>query len=74
VSIVGDLHKNDPGAYTITVYSRLNRKRGVSTRASLTQAEALAKRWARRTGGSAVIHRCLHNTALMRPSYPEKWQ
>ena len=67
-------HKNDPGAFTITVYSKLNRKRGSSTRTSLDQAKALASRWARRTGGSAVIHRCLHNTALGRPSYPEAWQ
>ena len=67
-------HKNDPGAYTITVYSPLGRKRGTATRTNRMKAEALARRWVRMTGGSATIHRCLWNSSLGRPSYPEAMQ
>ena len=68
------LHKNDPGAYTITVYSRLQRKRGTTTRANLMAAQAVGKRWARMTGGSAVVSRVIWNSALPRPTYPEALQ
>ena len=68
------LHKNDPGAFCVTVYSRLQRKRGTTTRRNRMSAEALCKRWVRMTGGSAVIHLALYNTALPRPSYPEALQ
>ena len=68
------MHKNDPATYVVTAYSRLGRKRGQSTRGNRMSAEALAKRWARMKGGSAVIHLCLYNTALPRPSYPEALQ
>ena len=67
-------HKHDPGTYTIEVFSRLNRKRGETTRPNLMSAIALAERWHRMTGGSASVSRRLYNTALGRPAYPEAWQ
>jgi hypothetical protein len=68
------LHKHDPGAYRVEVFCRLHRKRGQSTRPNLMSAIALSDRWARMTGGSAVIVLVVRNTALGRPSYPEAWQ
>lgn len=59
-------HKNEPDTYSIRAYDTLGRRRGIRLRQTLTSAQALADRWARLTGGSAVVHRCLYNTAITR--------
>ena len=69
-----DLHKNDPHTYVVTAYDRLGRKRGQRLRTNFQDSINFARRWQRCTGGSAVIHRCLYNTSLPRPSMPARLQ
>jgi hypothetical protein len=66
------MHKNDPGAYTVELFQAEGRKRRsrrewVTT--TLIDAQRLANCWKRRTGGSAVVKRCIDNTELR----PERW-
>ena len=61
-----DQHKNNPGDYSVTCYCPVGRRRGIRLRARVTDAQALADRWARLTRGSATVHRCIYNTAISR--------
>jgi hypothetical protein len=61
--------KYDPGAYTVLVFDSVGRRKGARTRSSLTAARALAARWIGVTRGSAVVLRCVWNSAI--PS--ESW-
>lgn len=67
------MHKNDPGAYTVELFQAEGRKRR-SRREWVTgkfmRALSIANRWKRRTGGSAVVKRCIDNTELR----PERWE
>jgi hypothetical protein len=65
-------HKNEPDTYSIRLYDRLGRKRGIRLRHNLMASQALADRWSRLTGGSATVHRCLYNTALSRGKWRAK--
>jgi hypothetical protein len=66
------VHKNDPGAYTVELFQaegcRRSRREWVT--GELMPALSVANRWKRRTGGSAVIKRCIDNTELR----PERWE
>ena len=69
------MHKHDPGAYTVRLFTRSGRPRQrqwiVGT---YTVGVALVQSWARRTGGTGVVLRCLYNNALVRPTMPERLQ
>ena len=67
-------HPYDPGAYTVLLFTQHNRKRGRLFTANYQRGIDAAQRWARRTGGSGVVMRCLFNTSLGRGAYPAKWQ
>ena len=58
--------KHDPGAYSVVVFDRLGRRRGIRIRANFMQSVKLAERWKRMTGGSAVVIRCIYNTEIRR--------
>lgn len=67
-------HKHDPGTYIIYVFSSLGRPKGQTLRPNYTSATALADRWKSLTGGTASVHRCLYNNALLRPAFSEDQQ
>ena len=67
-------HPYDPGQYTVLLFTRHNRKRGRLVVLNYQRSLGAASRWARRTGGTAVVMRCLFNTSLGRGAYPAKWQ
>lgn len=67
-------HPYDPGSYVVLLFSRHNRRRGRLLAANFQRGREAAGRWARRTGGSAVLLRCLFNTELGRGAYSAKWQ
>jgi hypothetical protein len=69
------LHKHDPGVYTVRLFTSAGRPRQRQWLAvSYQSATGLVTRWSRRTGGTGVVLRCLYNSALMRPTMPERWQ
>jgi len=57
-------HKYDIGTYSVQTFTGPNRQRKTWLLHSYTAAVNLAKRWHRRTGGSAVVRRTLYNTAM----------
>lgn len=67
-------HPYDPGRYSVLLFTPHNRKRGRLLVSNYQRSTEAAARWKRRTGGSAVVLRCLFNTALGRGAYSEKWQ
>jgi len=67
-------HQYDPGSYTVLLFTVHNRRRGKLQVKNYQRGIDAAQRWTRRTGGSAVLMRCLFNTALGRGAYPAKWQ
>jgi hypothetical protein len=67
-------HQYDPGNYTVLLFTMHNRKRGRLQARNYQRGVNAAQRWARRTGGSAVLMKCLFNTTLGRGAYPAKWQ
>lgn len=64
-----DKHKNNPGDYIVTFYCPVGRKRGYRLKDNLSNSQKLADRWARMSGGSAVVHRCLYNTTVSRAKW-----
>ncbi len=67
-------HPYDPGRYSVLLFTRHNRKRGRVQASNYQRSIAAADRWARRTGGTAVVMRCLFNTELGRGAFPAAWQ
>ena len=68
-------HPYDPGSYHLLLFSAAGRRRPRKMLVrNFIRAQRACHRWVRRTGGSAVVMKCLYNTQLARPAYPEKMQ
>jgi len=64
-----ELHKNDPGTYTVTKFDKIGRKIGSELCSGVIDGQSIADAWAEESGGSAVVHRCIYNTAIKRESW-----
>jgi hypothetical protein len=65
-----ELHKNDPGTYIITYYDTVGRKTESTLTTGYLTALVEIDEWVTGGHGTAVIHRCLYNSALARPAMP----
>jgi len=59
-------HKYDSGQISIILFDARNRKRKTMLIKNFIRAQDAAMRWERRTGGSAVVMRCLYNSTQKR--------
>lgn len=70
-----DAHKNDPGIYQITYFDELGRKIDQTLMSSFLDAVNACTEWKTSSnGGSAVVHRCVYNSELVRPTYAPDMQ
>lgn len=67
------MHKYDPGTYSITLFTKAGRPRRKQwLKANFLSSQFFVRAWARRTGGTGVITKCLYNSALVPPTMSSK--
>jgi len=69
------VHAYDPGVYNLTLFAANGRRRPHKLLVrNFLRAVQVCGRWKRRTGGSAVVMKCVYNTQLARPAYSSEDQ